>query len=59
MRWRLSRRPRVVHEFRAAPSDRTGQATAKAEARISARVWRSATGKWEDLGVVSRPSRES
>jgi hypothetical protein len=27
--------------------------------RISARVWRAATGKWENLGVISEPSREN
>ena len=55
---RLWPRTRTVHQFKAAPSDKTGQATARPEARISARVWRAATGKWEDLGVVSRPAKE-
>ena len=55
---RLWFRPRTVHRFNAAPSDKTGQATARPEARISARVWRAATGKWEDLGVISRPDKE-
>jgi len=28
------------------------------EASISARVFRAATGQWEDLGVISKPKKE-
>jgi hypothetical protein len=48
----MMKKEQTAHEFPLTQGDSDTKATSKGETTIRARVFRAATGQWEDLGVI-------